>query len=350
MSDATQESVSGEAEAKASKQNAAVAAVEAETGAQVSTETAAPGGDITPEPEKKEKPEPVENPREAKRAAIAKKREQQRDEPGTEPEIPPETMGIPDDLASQPGRGGTVTLNVNGKDKEVPAEKVLDVGKRALQKEYAADAKLETASKKMSELDAREQRIAQREQELQAASLEASGKSTPPSTEGVSVESDIDPEEIVDDLYSGDKTKAVKAVEKLRGAAATDSPQTVDPNEVATIVEQRQEARSTLQRFYGRYPGIAADKNLQSIVNSESLRIAREHPEYSKEQLLMESGKFVAEKYGSKIVDDTGFQDKANRKSHTDTVTGADVTRRPQPEQQPTSRRQVVADMKAGRR
>ena len=364
MTDATENGVSAEAEAQAQKQNAAVVAAEGETGAATPTDKPAPGDIDLSVDSPKESEEKPEFMGESKRDMIARKRAEQREKPNEgQPEIPNETMGLPDepepaatptDESSLPSQGGMVTIKVNGEEKQVPAEKALDAGIRALQKESAADQRLEAAGKKMSELTAKEQRLLEKERELEAERQRLLNNPTPsPAGDVSNDQNDVDYEEIVDDLYSGNKEKAAGALKAIgeRGAAATPAvEQQIDPNEVAAIVEQRQQARETLNRFYGRYPTIKADPNLQTIVNIESHRIKQEHPDYTQEQLLMESGRVVSEKYGGKVVDDTGFAQKADRKAQTDTVTGADVVRKSQPEKEPMSRKAVVAEMKGQRR
>jgi hypothetical protein len=361
MVDATQKSVSAEAEAEATQQNAETAQAVAESGAVVSTDQPAPGGgDPGLEPAPKADPkddDPPLSPRDEKMARIVEKRKEQRDDQGTTPKQNPEDVGMPDNYHGKES-GGTVTLKVNGEETEVPAEKVLDAGIRSLQKESAADKRLEEAGQKMSDLDAREQRIETREQELKAAKIgKPGGEPAPSAPADVPAKPDENLDEqaetLVDELWSGDKEKATGAVKTIleRSNAATPTPnQQVSAEDVATIVEQRQEASATLKRFYERYPEVENDVNLYNIVNNESKRIYKEHPEYSLEELMMESGKYVMDKYGGKVVDDTGFVEKVVRKEQTDTVTGADVTRQPQPEEEQKSRKQVVSDMREDRR
>jgi len=355
------QSVSAEAEEKAQKQNNAVAQTEVEAAATVSTETAVNNSELELEIKPEVNDEPKLSPREEKMAKIAENRKKQQEQ-GSQPELSNEDLGLPDDY--QEDQGGKVTLKVGGKEKEVSAEKVMDAGVRALQKESNADVKLEDAGKKekaadlrMDQLNVREQNLLNREQEFKASKV--AGDKKPSAAADVSGQdelSDDEADEIVDDLYSGDKKKARDAVKEIdnraRGNAATPAEEShpVTAEEVATLIERKAEAKNSLKRFNTAYPDIAADQNLKTIVNTESLRIRSEHPEYTQEELLMESGKFVAKKYGSRIVDETGFQEKAARKTQTDTVAGADVTRRPKQEKQPTTRKQVVADLRAGRR
>lgn len=352
--DATETSVSATTEVQAQKQNNAVAAAEVAAAANVPTETAASSTELELKPE--EVKEPVKNPRDAKMDSIAANRKKQMDQ-GSQPELSNTDLGLPDNYQDQ---GGQVTLKVKGKEKDFSAEKVMDAGVRALQKESTADVKLEEAGAKvkaanarMDELDAREQRQLEREQDFKAR--QESGDPALSASADVSRQSEFTDDEadgLVEDLYSGDREKAREAVKELgRGnATPSEAPHNVTAEEVAAVVERKSNAKASLNRFHTAYPGIQADANLQHIVNSESLRIAREHPEYSMDKLLMESGKYVSDKYGSAVADDTGFQDKANRKAQTDTVTGADVTRMPVQEKQPTTRKQAVANLKAGRR
>lgn len=354
--DATETSVSVSAEEKAQQQNNAVVATEVEAAANVQTGTAAKDP-VKLEPGDVNVNEPSLSPREEKMAQIAENRKKQQDQ-GSQPELSNNDLGLPENY--QDDQGGTVTLKVKGKEKDFSAEKVMDAGVRALQKESTADVKLEEAGVKeravntrMDELDVREQNVIKREQEIEASRISGGPA---PSTDVSAQEglTDDEADNLVEDLYSGDRAKAREAVKTLekRGIAATSAnqPHIVTAEEVATHVERKTEAKASLKRFNTSFPGIAADNNLKNIVNVESLRIRREHPEYSQNELLMESGKYVAKKYGSRIVDDTGFQEKADRKRQTDTVSGADVTRRPVEEAQPTTRKDAINQLRATRR
>ena len=355
--DATETSVSVTTEEKAQKQNNAVVASEVEAAATATTETAAAHTEIELKPDDAVV-EPVINPRDEKMAKISANRKKQMEQ-GSQPELSNDDLGLPDDY--QDAQGGTVTLKVRGKEKDFSAEKVMDAGVRALQKESTADVKLEEAGIKesaanvrMDQLDAREQNLLKREQEF--TTRRESGETALSASADVSRQDELSDDEadgLVDDLYSGDREKAREAVKELQGrghaATAAESPP-VTAEQVAAIVERKSQARTSLDNFHKAYPGIQADANLQHIVNAESIRIGREHPEYSMDKLLMESGKYVSAKYGSRVADDSGFQKKAARKAQTDTVAGADVTRMPAQEKEPITRKQVVANLMAGRR
>ena len=361
--DATQASVSAEAEASAQKQNTAVVAAEVEAGAAIKT-NAVPAGELDPlKPETRKEVEAQKSPRDITMDEIAAKRADKQKELGTQPELSNDDMGLPDDY----NQGEMKTLVVKGKEKKVPLDKVMDAGIRTLQKESSADQMLEEAGVKeravntrMDELNVREQNVLKREQEFKASEISSLDKPALSESSDVSKQdglSDDDADAIVDDFYSGDRKKAREAIQTMeqlgRTETATLAPveqHIVTAEEVANVVRKQSAAQASLNQFEKAYPGIKADVNLQNIVNNESLRIGREHPEYTQEKLLMESGKYVAEKYGSKIVDDTGFREKAVRKAQTDTVIGADVTRAAQVEAQPPTRKEVIAELKQGRR
>ena len=365
MTDAIKDDVSAKAEEQAVQQNAVVAQSEVEAAATVSTETAVDDSPLELDPDEEDAVEPVRSARDIKMDEIHAKRAKQREQ-GTQPKLSNSDLGLPE--SEEAGdQGGTVTLKVKGRDQDFSAEKVLDAGKRALQKESSADVLLEEAGNKnkaadvrMSDLDVREQNVLLREQEFEAGNVGNAGKDKKLSVStDVSSQDELSDDEadgIVDDLYSGDKKKARDAVKEIdnraRGNAATSENEShaVTAEDVANVVERRAVASKSLTAFNTTYPDIANDKNLQNIVNAESHKIKREHPEYNQHQLLMASGKFVADKYGSTIVDDSGFQEKAARKAQSDSVSGADVTRRPQKAKKQTTRKEAIADMKKTRR
>jgi len=209
----------------------------------------------------------------------------------------------------------------------------------------------------MSELTAREQALARREQEIQAKALEGANAKPMPSPLGDVSKAEMSDEEadsLVSDLYSGNKEKAANAVKRLAGRniaipGATEKQYTAE--QLVSMTEERIQAKKTLSTFYNRFPDIKNDTVLRSAVNTESLQLKALHPDWDREKLLIESGKAVIEKYGGReITDDTGFQKKADRKAQTDTVTGADVARMPHQQKQPQSRSSVIAEMKGGRR
>ena len=352
MTDATHKSVSDEALNQAASQNKEVLAAEGNAGATVTNEKPASteGLDIPAEEEVSQAP--PKSARDIKMDEIAAKRTKQ----VLDPEVAAATA-IDQHEDQGAGQGGNVTIKVDGEETEVPAEKVLDAGIRTLQKESAADKRLEEAGVKMSELDVREQNILLREQELktQAGASDDISKLSPAGDVSTTGEmSDDEANELVDDLYSGNKEKAGNAVKKLAGrniAIQGSEEQVYSAEQLVTMTEQRIEAKSTLSSFYNRFPDIQNDKVLRDAVNTESLRIKAEHPDWDREKLLMESGKAVTEKYGGhEVIDETGFGKKADRKAQTDTVTGADVARRPQQQKPAPSRKSVIADIKSGRR
>lgn len=102
----------------------------------------------------------------------------------------------------------TVKLKIDGKEQDVPISKILDTGKRALQKQLAADTRLEEATKILKEakdlIEKNNQRLPPKKdtEDIDSAQIK-------------DAETSLDMKELVKAIQYGEEDEAAKALEKI---------------------------------------------------------------------------------------------------------------------------------------
>jgi hypothetical protein len=158
---------------------------------------------------------------------------------------------VPDD----PPAPKKVKLKVDGEEREVDEQAVIDAGIRALQKESAADKRLEEATRLL------------REAQVQVARQTAV---EPPKVEKPA-DDDVE-KEVIDALMTGDEDKARLALRKFREAArpvVQDEGRAAipDPSRIAAEVKAQLSFESASEKFKGDFPEIVADPYLAGIAD-----------------------------------------------------------------------------------
>jgi len=146
-------------------------------------------------------------------------------EPGEEVE---DTEEIPDEVAEKP-QDEMIEIVVDGEVQTVELSKVLDAGKRTMQKETAADKRLEEATKLLNEAKAQKELPQEDAQE---------GKP-------------VVPKEIVQAIQYGTEEEAQEAVAQLIDMGRT--KESVTPEDVETIVHNAVKAEANAKSIADRF-------------------------------------------------------------------------------------------------
>jgi hypothetical protein len=202
---------------------------------------------------------------------------------------------------------------VDGRTVEVPLEEA----RANIQKNIAADRRLQQAANRSRELDQREANLRQREQARPAA----------PAADALDL--DAEAADLVKVLVSAPEDVAAKrlavTLKKIRQASAP-----IDPNAIAAqaadVAEQRIVVRNDVQakasgfkKFQDQYADVANDPDLYALADRRSDLIFAEHPDWTPEQIMLEAGRqareWLEQKSGKKLVipNKSRTQEEANR-------------------------------------
>lgn len=207
-----------------------------------------------------------------------------------------------DFLFEQDGKK-VVKLKVNGEERLIPASEA----KVILQKNVAADARLQEAAKQRRELEARERAVQAREADVQAQALKLKTTATPSADAG---DPDLDKsaEELADSLLTGTKeevTARLKTVLKTtRQAQAPVIDQKALVKQTAELVSaetaerrKNEELGTAIKQFETDFPEIAADPALFAYADRVTDLVREEHPDWTPAQIMTESGKRTTAKF-----------------------------------------------------
>jgi len=208
---------------------------------------------------------------------------------------------LADYIVRQDGKPPQFRTVVDGQVRLIP----LDKARAALQKHLAADIRLQQASQRQRQLDERERQIQQTEAALRTRQAQ-------PTREAVAIDDaalERDAAEVVRSLVSAPEAEATQKLAKVLKTVRQAAAPQIDPNAIAAQaadVAVRKVAERDAQRalvdglngFVKAYPEIAADSDLYSLADSKTTAIATEHPDWTPEQVMMEAGRLVREKFG----------------------------------------------------
>lgn len=181
---------------------------------------------------------------------------------------------------------------VNGRTVLVP----LDRARQQLQKHIAADVRLQQASERHKQLDAREAALRRAPAQPTA--------SVAPAVDDATLERES--VELVRSLVSEPETVAAKKVagvlkKVVQAARPTINPEAIAQQAASTAVQtiaardNQRALQSGLAAFNEAYPDIAADPDLWTLADRRTDVIAQEHPEWSPSQIMLEAGKQTQE-------------------------------------------------------
>lgn len=211
----------------------------------------------------------------------------QADEQGTDP--------LEEFVVRETGKPPMFKTVVDGKVHLVP----LDKARAQLQKHLAADIRLQNATERQGQLDAREANI--RSTEAQLRQRAATPVVQPMDDAALEREST----ELVRSLVSQPENVAAKRMAETLKKVRASAPQ-IDVSAVARqaasqvrqeiAVEDNNKALSSgFTDFTTNYPDIAADPNLYALTDSKTVAIAAEHPEWSPGKVMDEAGRQTRE-------------------------------------------------------
>ena len=217
------------------------------------------------------------------------------EEPEEEPEAPEEeaTQKDADEPESKPEEQVEyVTIKVDGVEKEVPRDKVLEQGIRTLQKDSAADARLNEASKRLKELQQYEAYLRE-----QADKLKVPASTTKDEREQFA-KALIEDEDKAAEMFS-ESQQRVKELEQLVHGLSD------KVNESTQFVQDQRvnQAKKINNLFKREFPGLAKYQHLRDMVNDETKIIMQSDPDLPPEDVLMQAGNRVKQN----IAEDLGY-------------------------------------------
>lgn len=251
---------------------------------------------------------------------------------------------------------------VDGEDQEIPLTKVT----RALQKDFAADKRLEDATRQRKEAEAKN---AEAQAALDAA-RSAGNQDEIAKAKAKAAEAASDLDEVkhtikaaTDALFAGDVEAATehlyKAVQSRRESEP--SPATApDADQIASVVIAKVEQRTALSKFAENYPEIVANDTLAAMADKE-VKELMEHEGKSFAEAVDLAGKHVrqsikdmAKGLGMSEASEkpTGARvDRQSRKSQIDEPSSARSAQASSTqEEQPKTPSDLIAEMRDARR
>jgi len=231
-----------------------------------------------------------------------------------------------------------VTLKVNGKEEQVPLSKVLDAGTRTLQKETAADARLQEAT----------QLLAEAKKEREAATPPSSDVDSSPSTT-------VDAEILAKKLIDGDIEEVKDAIQTLTAgrdsATVATQVQEMDRSQVFGFVQDALHLEQAMTKFKespenGGFGDLYNDPTLRKMVMDKEEELVNNGDERGYLERLTDAAAEVRtwrddmlKTAGVNVADfDKRKQEKLKADAIPD-ITGGRETR--QGEQKPKSRSEV---------
>lgn len=253
-----------------------------------------------------------------------------------------------------------VTIKVDGEERAVPESEVLEHGKRALQKESAADRRLKEAAEKLQAAEARRAEVDAFARQLQAQHEQIQG--TRLSTQDAA-ELRQRARGFMEKLLSGDEDAAVDTLTELlgRGNATPDVSAMIEQatlaakNEVqrAEEVRSQEEAKrahaAAKANFDSKFKEIAADPMLYRLADQETERVLADHPEWDArrdiDKILNEAGERVRKWHGQHASANKQELKRGLRKPSSGTSGRMPAT----PEVKPKSASEVIAAQRRAR-
>lgn len=311
-------------------------------------ETATPTGVET-----EVKTEPVPNPRNEMLAEIARKTQQERDEEikasggevvdtkspeeptaqepeAQEPEqaVEPVAETLPE--APKEPEPELVTVKVDGEIRQVPKDKIYEAGLRAVQKESAADKRLEEATRLLKEVESRLTQV------------------TPQQNPNPSPQPEWDDSIIAYALEHGNEEQKTEAVRQLRGR----QQQQATPEQIAAFAEARVldkvDFQTSAQWFTDTYKEVVKDPYLLQLAAIKEDQMRKAGDNRSRKELYKEIGDSLMQWRGG-AVPTTTLEQKREQKATITNLPSASVRKAAPETQKPKSPSDIIEDMRKRR-
>lgn len=219
---------------------------------------------------------------EEQEAPPPQKREVQRDEDGFETYLNDQGVRV-------------MKLRIDGVDEEVPVTKA----KASIQKNFAADRRLQHATELLRTAEERAAAIEERERRLR----ETMSGPRPVSDEDAEREA----KHIIDKLLDGEADEAAKELAKaMRRGPSTPIVDQAELEERAaqralskiSEAEYHRDVAKGTQLFSEKYPEIVDDPDLFFLANQKTIDLQKTKPYLTPTEILLEAGEYVAKRFG----------------------------------------------------
>lgn len=216
----------------------------------------------------------------------------------------------------------TVKIKVDGEEKEVPKDKIYDAGVRALQKESAADKRLEEATRLLKEAKEYVQPKAKEEPSQQ-----------------------WDDQTIAYALEHGDEAQKAYAVSQMRGRDTT-TPEELIAQTTQKVLDNV-DFKTASDWFLTEYSDIAKDPYLFQLAGFAEDKARAEGDSRSRKELYKEIGDNLRKWKGGNTVQT--LEDKKEQKSTIVNLPSASVKKTAPAEAKPRTTADIIEDMRKAR-
>jgi hypothetical protein len=196
-----------------------------------------------------------------------------------------------------------VTIKVDGKEQQVPRDKVYEFGIRALQKELAADARLAEVANMRRQLESERYAMQQREAEISAlaAQMKEKDQSGGHPTAGVA-EYREEAKALLKAMYDGEEDAAIDQLVRFRQGRGNVTPEDLqrmvaEASRQAKLEVQQElkaekwntEVQEAREWFEREHKDIATDPEWRTMADRETADLIRQHPDWFPKQIVKEA-------------------------------------------------------------
>jgi hypothetical protein len=246
------------------------------------------------------------------------KKEEEKIEP--EDEVINEVKEVTEEIKPE-----TVRIKVDGEEREVPKDKVYDAGIRAMQKESAADKRLEEATRLLKEAETR------------YAQVQDKPENPPQQWDDATVAYVLE--------HGNDEQKAY-AVSLLRGR------DTATPDDIVRQAEARVmdkiDFRDASQWFLDEYKDIAADPYLFHLASTAEDSLLKNGDTRSRKEIYKAIGDDLR-KWKGGMTETKSMEEKKEQKSNIVNLNSASVKKSAPTENKPKTPSEIIEDMRKRR-
>lgn len=246
---------------------------------------------------------------------------------------------------------GSLAVKVDGIEQSIP----IDEARAIIQKNMAADKRLQEAALKQRQLSEWEQQLQERAQSVQQSQQL-------PNQGAITDELKDKAQEVVDRLYDGDTDDAVEALTDIlasgRSTATPDAEQLSSKaaEKALQTMQQREfdaEVETSRQQFKQDFADIADDPYLYDMADKHTITLMQQHPDWKPTQVINEAGRLTREWVTT--IRSNGAGQPTSRSQRKEQLVGmprsqSSQSYQPPPKDNyPKSPEEVIAEMRAAR-